>query len=133
MIKYEKNDGGFNMTQKIQILDTRIKNSELLLEIPSNVPISEFSAVGHMLVDSQKFSFIYLVEKNNEYTYIGLPEAIWPELNKAIENQCTFVLTNTRDRLELVGFHEEARFLIENIKGNSNYGEEMVAKVESIF
>ena len=35
--------------------------------------------------------------------------------------------------LELNGFHDELGYLIENIKDNANYGEEMEERVKRIF
>jgi hypothetical protein len=37
------------------------------------------------------------------------------------------------EQLELTNFYEELTELINNIRGNSNYGAEMVTKVEEIF
>lgn len=121
------------MNQKIQIIDAKMVDKELMLQTPHDFQLGQYTAVGQMLVDSENFSFIYLVEKNNEYTYIVLPEAIWSEFKIAIDQQASIILTNNKERLELIGFNEEIVYLIENIKGNSNYGEDMVAKVESTF
>ncbi|HYK71897.1 MAG TPA: hypothetical protein VEV44_02035 [Pseudoneobacillus sp.] len=50
-----------------------------------------------------------------------------------LENSLSPVLFNQKETLPLPLFNEELEYLIENIRGNSNYGEAMVEKVESIF
>lgn len=35
--------------------------------------------------------------------------------------------------IELAGLHEELEYLLENIKDNANYGEEMEGKVKRVF
>ncbi len=35
--------------------------------------------------------------------------------------------------IELAGLHEELEYLLENIKDNANYGEEMEEKVKRVF
>lgn len=121
------------MKQQIKIQKSVITENHLLLQAESDVPVSKLEAVGRILVDSEHFAFIYLTEQNGEYTYIVLSEPFWPDLKKALEANIPVFVESQGDRLELMSFHEELQFLIENIKGNSNYGEEMVTKVESAF
>ncbi|MFL6562385.1 MAG: hypothetical protein ACJ8MO_40575 [Bacillus sp. (in: firmicutes)] len=42
-------------------------------------------------------------------------------------------MTFNEEQKELNNFHDEFNYVLTNIKGNSNYGKEMVTKVESIF
>ena len=86
-----------------------------------------------MLVDSDGLSFVYLLEKEEDYTYIVIPNTVWKELKTALTEQLPVYLSNQSERLLLNQFHEELSYLIENIKGNSNYGEKMVNEVEAIF
>ena len=39
---------------------------------------------GQMLVDSAGFSFVYLLENEDTYTYISVPETFWKELKEVI-------------------------------------------------
>lgn len=122
------------MRDKIYITNAIYENSkELRLQVDSGIVLKDLKPTGQMLVDSDHFSFIYLVEKDNEYIYIVSKDEVWSEFRKAIEADVPVYLTNGTERFELSGFLEELSYLIENIKGNSNYGEEMVAKVEETF
>ena len=87
-----------------------------------------------MLVDSDNLSFIYLLEKDDHYTYIAIPDTVWNDIKNVITlNPIPVVLTNGSEEIQLTQFREELTYLIENIKGNSNYGEMMVSKVEVVF
>lgn len=121
------------MNKKINIAVAEFNGKELLLKTEEEVSISELKPMEQMLVDSDHFSFIYIVDMDGEYTYLVLPDSIWSEVNKAHAQNAPVYLTSKNERLLLEGFHEELSYLIENIKGNSNYGEEMVTKVESTF
>ncbi|UII57031.1 hypothetical protein LS684_06215 [Cytobacillus spongiae] len=114
------------MTKSIQIENTEV-------QLITNDPIENLTATGKMLVDSDQFSFVYITEQNDDYIYISLTEAVWSDLKSALDLELPVVIVHETERLELSDFHEELSYLIENIKGNSNYGEEMVAKVENTF
>jgi hypothetical protein len=87
----------------------------------------------HILVDSDHVSFIYLMEENDHYTYIVLAETVWPVLKGALDRNLSVLLMSEQDQIELPSFQEELAYVISNIKGNSNYGEKLVEKVEKIF
>jgi hypothetical protein len=121
-----------NMRQKRQMTKSiQIENTEV--QLITNDPIENLTATGKMLVDSDQFSFVYITEQNDDYIYISLTEAVWSDLKSALDLELPVVIVHETERLELSDFHEELSYLIENIKGNSNYGEEMVAKVENTF
>ena len=119
---------------KVLTTDNTILNqSELILEIDSSNILEKINASGQMLVDSVVLSFVYLLENNDTYTYLKIPEIFWTDLKEVMTREITVSVTNGQEKLNLVGFLEELIYLIENIKGNSNYGEEMVRKVEAVF
>ncbi|MCM3707106.1 MULTISPECIES: UPF0738 family protein [Cytobacillus] len=121
------------MKQKLTIVNAEWVGNELILGIESRT-VSGLTAMQQVLADSDNLSFIYIAEKNDDYTYISLPETVWPELKKALDGRLPVYASDTNQaRLELAGFHEELGDLIENIRGNSNYGDEMVEKVENVF
>ena len=121
------------MKQKLTVLNAEWIENELILEIEAGT-VSGLTAMRQILADSDNISFIYIAEQNDDYTYISLPETVWTELKKALDGQMrVFASDRNHDRIELAGFHEELGDLIENIRGNSNYGNEMVEKVENIF
>lgn len=122
------------MSEKLNIHDIKIINeTEIELEVEGHVLLENYKASGQMLVDSDHLSFVYLVEKEEGYTYIMIPNNFWKQLQGVLTNNVTVFLSNKRERLLLTGFQEELSYLIENIKGNSNYGEKMVAEVETVF
>ena len=119
------------MKKRILVTDSVIQNSELILK--TNETIEGLSPRGQMLVDSDQLSFVYLMEEGNDYVYILLPEQVWDDLKKGYVESLPVFLQAEESRTALNGFHDELGYLVENIKGNSNYGENMAAKVESVF
>lgn len=122
------------MSQKILITDAKIENNELLLSTDTETDLGGFAATGQMLVDSDQLSFIYIVDKEGGYQYVTIPEGAWSVIQRGLQAGLeTFLTTNNGGKLKLEGFQGEMDYLIANITGNSNYGEEMVAKVEQVF
>lgn len=121
------------MSQRIVITEAFIKNNELMLSTDSKAEIADLTATGQMLVDSDQLSFIYIVEKEEGYQYISIPYETWNVIHEGLRAGMVANLTAGEQKLKLKGFSEEMEYLIANITGNSNYGEEMVAKVEQVF
>ena len=122
------------MSEKLVIHRVSVNNQkEIQMEIDQQISLNQYRASGQMLVDSDGLSFVYLLEKEEDYTYIVIPNTVWKELKTALTEQLPVYLSNQSERLLLNQFHEELSYLIENIKGNSNYGEKMVNEVEAIF
>ncbi|RFU68012.1 hypothetical protein D0469_13030 [Peribacillus saganii] len=121
------------MKQKVTIAKAEWRGSELALVPGNETDLSVLKPKGQLLVDSDGLSFIYITEDDEDYIYISLPEAIWPELNVALRENSSVVAVSGGTQLELIGIHSELEYLIENIKGNGNYGEELVKRVEEIF
>lgn len=133
MLKYN-GIGVEMMREKINLIGTKATDEkELKLFISNDLNVENMKPLGQMLVDSDEVSFVYLIEKDNEYTYVMIKEETWPQLKGAIEHNVVVTLCTERGKIELVDFLDELSYLIENIKGNSNYGERMVTKVEEIF
>jgi len=121
------------MKQKIHIKSAEIKNQELVLFTDEPVHLQSLISTGQMLVDSDHLSFIYIAELDGEYNYVNIPKEVWHVVNNALKSEFEVYVENQAGRLRLQSFIEEMKYLIENIKGNTNYGEEMVEKVENIF
>lgn len=119
------------MKKRIPILSADISESMLVLK--TNQLLNGLTPGGQILVDSDNFSFIYLMEEQDDYTYIILHEQIWAHLKSALHMNLPVWIADGDKRLELLHFKEELQFLVSNIKGNSNYGSKMVEKVEGIF
>ncbi|MGG0719069.1 hypothetical protein ABE096_15955 [Robertmurraya massiliosenegalensis] len=122
------------MREKINVVSATVKNKkELHLMVEREIKIEQLQPLGQMLVDSDETSFIYLLEKDDEYTYLGIKEDIWTLLKNGMDEKYTVFLTNESSQCELSSFYDELEYLVENIKGNGNYGEKMVTKVEACF
>lgn len=121
------------MSKKIIVTEAKVEKDELLLLTDMETQIASLRATGQMLVDSDQLSFIYIVEKEDEYQYITIPEVVWSSIQQGLQYGLEIVLANPGGKLKLDSFRVELEYLIENITGNSNYGEEMVAKVEQLF
>lgn len=133
MIEYDR-IGVENMREKINVVNATItKENELHLIVEKEIKIADFKPLGQMLVDSDDVSFIYLLEKNEQYTYLVIKEELWISLKNSLAEGLPVFLKNDSGHCELPSFVDELEYLIENIKGNGNYGETMVTKVETLF
>lgn len=88
---------------------------------------------GQVLADSDAVAFIYIVEENNEYSYLTFGEGLWHTLVQYVAEERNPVVQIAGESIELDGFFEEMSFLLPNIAGNSNYGEAFVERVERVF
>jgi hypothetical protein len=123
--------GGNEMKRKIEIINVEVIDNKILLQ--ANQPINELTPSEQILVDSDNFSFIYLMEDQHDYIYIVIPEAFWPQLKGMLNHEMVVWIQFENEEKELTNFYEEFVYILSNIRGNSNYGNEMVTKVERIF
>ncbi|MCT2342763.1 hypothetical protein [Niallia taxi] len=121
------------MTEKLQVLNAEIADTKIILEVDESYPVSQLTPKGQILVDSDSFAFIYIAEKEDEYVYIVLHKDIWLSIKKGLAANLKLYLSNGQDNLELIDWKEEMEYLIDNIEGNGNYGEEMEQAVTSVF
>ncbi|WP_419883448.1 hypothetical protein ACN6MY_07770 [Peribacillus sp. B-H-3] len=121
------------MRKTIMVQDAKISDGTLLLFADETANLTSLHPKEQMLVDSDHFAFIYLTETDEGYTYISLHEGVWAPLKSAWEKKMPAVVKAGDNTLELKGIYEELEYLIDNIKGNSNYGEEFSGKVEKTF
>lgn len=106
----------------------------IIFHINESAGVAGYSATGNMLVDSDNLSFVYLLDGDEGYTYIRFQEDVWPTLKDVLDNNLKVLVTDqTGETIELVEVKEELDYLVENIKGNSNYGNEMNQAVENVF
>lgn len=119
------------MKNRITIEKAYITEDKLMLQ--TNETVTGLVPVEQILVDSEQYSFIYLMEDKDDYTYIVLHEQIWPHLKTATEENLSVWITFDEEQMELINFLDEFNDILTNIKDNNNYGKELVIKVESIF
>ncbi|PMC40422.1 hypothetical protein CJ195_01535 [Bacillus sp. UMB0899] len=124
------------MNTRIELVKTKIENNTLILEpeeVSSGLEQSVLKAQGQMLVDSDHLAFIYILESNDEFVYASLPHQIWPQLKEALDKDYQVEMKMSNYQVELENLLEELRYLLENIKDNANYGDEMESKVVELF
>ncbi|MFC0271962.1 hypothetical protein ACFFIX_10915 [Metabacillus herbersteinensis] len=122
------------MVKRIEITEAMLKEQKLVLHTQDFlVDEKELQARGQMLVDSNSLAFIYILENNDEFVYVSLPHTIWPSLNEARISNCEIALLVNEKELILVDLLTELSYLLENIQGNANYGEQMEEKVVELF
>ena len=88
---------------------------------------------GQVLADSDAFAFIYIVEENDQYSYLTFNESLWPLLIDYMKKEQNPSVLIDGELIELESFYDEMTFLLFNIEGNSNYGEAFVERVECVF
>ncbi|WP_227395753.1 UPF0738 family protein [Jeotgalibacillus aurantiacus] len=122
------------MIKKVWLTSLELKENECILTGESNDTFDALSPAGKMIVDSDERAFVYLADEENSahYTYLYIPDFLWTDLKRSLSVHPVYVSLQGQ-KLELKDLEEEIEYLISNIEGNSNYGEEMVKQVEDIF
>jgi hypothetical protein len=122
------------MNKRIELTEATIENNRLILQPASlSIEVEALKANGQMLVDSDQLSFIYILESADEFVYAGLPHTIWTKLKEAKDKDLPVILQINENEIELTDIFPELNYLLENIKGNANYGDEMENKVVEVF
>lgn len=114
--------------KKMDIYVTEVKFENEVLNVFTEADVENCTAVSQMIVDSDDFSFIYLLDNGVDYVRLHFVSETW-EMLERYRNQ-KIVLNET---LELSDFYDELNYLISNIEGNNNYGKEFEAKVVETF
>lgn len=122
------------MQNKIQVKSVEKKDNALIFCAENTeIQVEELTARHHVLVDSDQLSFLYILENESTFIYVSIPHTCWEAMQDAMkQDQAMYVRVNDRE-IELKQLKEELEYLIENIEGNANYGEELVAAVEKVF
>ncbi|WP_051314750.1 hypothetical protein [Alteribacter aurantiacus] len=115
-------------------------DSMLSVKVDTNLDTSalhSLKASSQMLADSDAKTFIYIIEDDSSFTYIRFPVESWEALNSVRHDLPVVLEMTSKDnenvQLELTDFWTEIDYLVENIEGNTNYGDEMVEAVEKTF
>lgn len=120
------------MQNRIEITEATLKEDRLILTIQSEEQIQKAKASGQMLVDSDHFAFVYILETEESFSYLILGEHTWAPLKEALNRDIPVYLASDEYSLELIQLQQELHYLIDNIKDNANYGD-MEEKVKSTF
>ncbi|MCP3761656.1 hypothetical protein NLX67_04545 [Domibacillus sp. A3M-37] len=121
------------MRTKWHFTKTEWVDNTLRLLSEEEVEVTHLHPVNQVITDSDEAAFVYLAEAEPGYVYLYLHESTWEDVKKALDDEHSIEAVGTDGTFALVSFHEEMNDLIVNIEGNSNYGEEMVEKVERVF
>ena len=121
------------MNKKLQITKAEMTEKELILSVDHSTSFDYIKATGQMLVDSDDISFIYLLEADNQYVYLVIGKEYWNKIKECKQLELPVSLSNGNGKIVLEQFFEELDYLIQNIEGNGNYGEEMEKAVEAVF
>jgi len=122
------------MHNRIDITTCVMKSNELHLKAdPIETEIEQLEDTKQMLVDSDNMSFVYVVDINDQFMYVGLSDNIWANLKHVLHKDMKVFLEINKKIIELSAVKEELSYLISNIEGNVNYGDQMVARVEEVF
>lgn len=109
------------------------EDSHIYFELQHPIDQLNWRAAGQMITDSDKMAFIYLMDEENEYSYLKFPQSVWPLLVETLQSKANPVLKCGSKMIELVNFQDELQSLIYNIEGNYNYGKVFTNAVEETF
>ncbi|HLR18488.1 MAG TPA: hypothetical protein VK115_01065 [Staphylococcus sp.] len=112
----------------MRIYVNEIKVTEDIINCYTEASTEGLEEAGQMLVDSDNYSFAYILDDGESYSYLIFVQETWSMLH---ENKGKKIIVN--DNLELQQFEREFDYILENIQGNLNYGKEFVSVVEDTF
>ncbi|MCI2253452.1 hypothetical protein L2D08_03635 [Domibacillus sp. PGB-M46] len=121
------------MRTKWHFTKTEWAGETLRLLSEEEVQVTHLKPVSQVITDSDAAAFVYLAEAEPGYVYLYVHESTWEEVKRAIDGGHPVEAAGEDGTFLLASFHEEMSDLLVNIEGNSNYGEEMVEKVERVF
>lgn len=116
--------GGERM--RIYVNEIKIQDNQVLCYTDKST--EGLTEVGQMIVDSDHFSFVYLMDNGSTFSYLIFVQETWSMLHEHKDKQ---IIIN--DTIKLTQFRDELEYLLDNIEGNSNYGNDFVSAVEETF
>ncbi|PTL40183.1 hypothetical protein [Alkalicoccus saliphilus] len=105
----------------------------LIVRTDVTLPFHGLEAEGRMLVDSDGGAFVYLLGHGEEFVHLRFEENTWNEIHTYRQTEKPIYVSTGIKPVELEDFWTEIDFLLDNIRGNQNYGKEFVNKIEKIF
>ncbi|WP_100399637.1 hypothetical protein [Bacillus sp. FJAT-44742] len=119
----------------LTITQVKIEENELLLTPIEEWPKDEWLKLKdgeRMLADSDALALVYILELDGQFVQLRFPKHTWPQLHEGYQKGLPAVLEGP-ENITLEKFKEELEYLLDNIEGNGNYGEDMVAAFENAF
>ncbi|AZB42381.1 hypothetical protein CEF21_08800 [Bacillus sp. FJAT-42376] len=122
------------MNKRIEVKEVSSESEKLMLIADAyDGEAQQLEAKGQILADSDRIAFIYILENPEHFTYLSIPAAYWPHLEKARKESASVWARINETDIELEHFCAELEELVQNIAGNANYGDEMEGKVSEVF
>ncbi|PEJ60802.1 hypothetical protein CN692_01555 [Bacillus sp. AFS002410] len=122
------------MRKMLEINGTIINEDGLFLLLDqSKLNLEQCSEVGTMIADSDESSLLYIIEEKEEFVYVTVPFEYWSDLKKASDQNLNVFLKVAEENLALNNWNDELSYLVQNVEGNFNYGEEFVKQIQSVF
>ncbi|MFP3918300.1 hypothetical protein U5N28_10875 [Lysinibacillus telephonicus] len=120
--------------RNVYIVDNyQFVHNNLHFSLNENENRIQIQPAGQLLADSDNLAFVYLLEEGEGYSYLHLPQQLWPQLVELLKlNRNPYLLINNNP-VELTNFTDELQMLVFNIEGNDNYGTDFVEAVEKAF
>ncbi len=111
----------------------KLKKNGQAIELQLEKPLTDATPAGTLITDSDNRSFVYLFDQGERYTYVHFKEHTWDALKEVLKNKATLKVMIGEEQFVLPNVEEELTMLLDNIYGNSNYGEAFTKKVEEQF
>jgi len=116
------------------LIDSGVQNDKEIRFYLTKMPESSLGIpAGKMITDSEKMTFVYLLDEEGGYGQLHFPQTVWPLMVVALDADADPLLSLDEQLIPLTGFKEELEMLIFNIEGNNNYGEAFSTAVEQAF
>lgn len=121
------------MSMQIEVLKGFESNNEVEFSLNETALTGPFIPAGKMITDSEKMTFVYLIDDGEVYGHVHFKQEFWPYMVKALQSNIDPVAVINNEKIKLTQFIEELTMLIFNIEGNNNYGETFSKAVEIAF
>ena len=123
-----------NSLRNVYIIEhVEVVHNEIYFILNEKKQLSQLQSTGQVIVDSDNEAFLYIIEENEAYSYIGFSKNVWPHLLQMLMEEQKAYLKLEDGMLPLEQFADELQGLLYNIEGNSNYGDEFVENIENTF
>lgn len=129
----ELDEGMKEMSMQIEVLKGIQQGNEIEFSFDETSPIKSVIPAGKMITDSEKMTFVYLLDDGDVYGHVHFKQDVWPLMVEAVKLDTDPVLIVNKEKIKLPQFVEELTMLIFNIEGNNNYGESFSKAVEETF
>lgn len=104
------------MQKRIEIQNASLTEDALRLKCGEDLSGAERKASGQMLVDSDHFAFVYILESADSFEYVIIKEHIWPDLKEALDQRKPAVLEAGGKRLNFQGCMKNSIIFLKILK-----------------